>query len=87
MQVRTNLGAVYLDRQKIIDSIMKEAKVLSLHPGAVQLFADKVADNVEKWAAKRSAITEKDLDLRIAKELEQYHSDLAYIFKNRGKII
>ena len=87
MEIRTDRNAVYFSREKVIESIMQEAKILNLHPGAVELYADKVADQVERWAKRRSAITQQDLDRRIAKSLEIYNADLAYVYKNRGKII
>ena len=87
MKIRTDPHAVYFDKKQVVDAIMHEAKILDLQIGAVEDFAKQVAGQVEAWAKKRSAITKKDLDLRIAKELKKYHADLAYVFKNRGKII
>lgn len=87
MKIRTDLNAVYFNKKQVVDAILHEAKILDLQIGAVEDFAKQVAKQVETWAKKRSAITKKDLDLRIAKELKKYHSDLAYVFKNRGKII
>lgn len=73
--------------KKLKSEILQEAKVLNLHSGAAEMMADKVVIAVEKWAKKRAAITQEDLDQIVAREIEKYHADLAYVYKNRGKII
>ena len=74
-------------RKKLIEEIMREGKVLGLHPGAVEAIAIKVADTTTEWIHSQIEYNEKDLNIKIIKELKKYHHDLAYIYENRGKII
>ena len=67
--------------------ILKEAKIIKLPSGEAKGFSGKVAEKVAKWAEKRGEITENDINLKVADELKKYSKDLAFIYKNRGKII
>ena len=49
--------------------------------------AEKVADKIAKWAERREEVTQADIDAQIAKEVSRYSKDLAFVYKNRGKII
>ena len=74
-------------RKSIIKDIRTEAKVIKISAGSAEKYAEKVADSVEKWAERREGVTQDDLNRIIAKELAKYNKDLAFIYKNRGKII
>ena len=73
--------------KKLVEEILREARVLNLHMGAAEVFATKTTAKVKKWAEKRAAFTQDDLDRVTALELEKYNKDLAYVYKNRNKII
>lgn len=75
------------NRKKLHDEIMREARVLNMHTGAAKMMADKVVEKVGKWAEKRAEITKEDLNRVTAKALEEFDGDLAYVYKNRDKII
>ena len=68
-------------------AILAESKVLDLPPGSTKIFADLVAPAVVKKFQDRGIITDLDVDLAIADELEKYSKDLAYIFRTRERII
>ena len=55
--------------------------------GTAEVVAEKVAGQVVRWAGRRSAVTQADLNRQIAKEMQKYSPDLAYVFQNRDKII
>ena len=74
-------------RKKLVSEIMFEARVLNRHFGSAEIIAEKVADEVEAWAKKRTFITEDDITRVASEKLANYDKDLAYIYKNRGKII
>lgn len=74
-------------KKRLVNDILREARVLSLHEGATRIVAEKVAEKVEKWAKKRSVVTELDIDRVTVKELLKYNKDLAYVYSNRDKII
>jgi len=84
---RSNKRKVRFSRRALISEIMFEARVLNRHFGAAEIIAEKVADEVEAWAKKRTFITEDDITRVASEKLEKYDKDLAYIYKNRGKII
>lgn len=67
--------------------IIKEARLLKVPDTVAETIAEKTAEKVGKWVEKRAAVTSDDLNRQIAKELQKYHSDLAYVYQNRGKII
>lgn len=86
-KTRADQKKIKFSRKKVISDIMFEAKVLGRHPGAAKIIAEKVADEVEKWTEKREFITEDDLRRITSTKLKKYDEDLAYIYKNYGKII
>ena len=79
--------ATKLSKKRIHDDIIHEARVLGLHSGIAEMMAGDVADKVMAWAKRRSAITEDDLNNRIAKEVSVFNQDLAYLFESRNKIM
>lgn len=68
-------------------AIMCEARALSFSLPIAEVIADSTANSVAQWVMKRPAITEDDLNRRVAKEIAKYNDDLAYVYQNRGKII
>mgnify|MGYP003299257941 CR=1 FL=1 len=74
-------------KKKLEKEILFEAKVLNMHMGAAEAITEKVIESVSKWVEERAEITEDDINRETAKQLKKYNADLAYIFKNRGKII
>ena len=63
------------------------AKALSLPSGATDIFIDKSITAATKRLSTKKLITEDDLTRALVKELQKYHTDLAYVYKNRDKII
>ncbi|MBR3135158.1 hypothetical protein IKG54_01150 [Candidatus Saccharibacteria bacterium] len=74
-------------KNKLKEELLRESKVLGIQLGAAELLADRVVTEVEKWAKKRTMITEADLNRVVAREVKKYNVDLAYVYQNRGKII
>ena len=71
----------------VVRDVMFEAKALGISQGAAKVFAEKAAEKVTDWAERRESITEDDITTQIAKEVSKYSKDLAFVYKNRGKII
>ncbi|MBQ3306089.1 hypothetical protein IJH02_01475 [Candidatus Saccharibacteria bacterium] len=67
--------------------IMREGRVLNRHVGAMELIADKVAKEVEKWVLERGEVTKADVDRVTAARIRKYDADVAYLYRNRGKIV
>lgn len=75
------------NKQELEADIVREAKVIKIPEGSAKAIAKKVVCQVEKWAQKRPAVTLNDIDRRVAIEVAKYSDDLAYVYRNRGKII
>ena len=79
--------AVKLTDERIYQEIMREAKVLNMQAGAAEIIAKKVNEAIIKWGKNRAAVTEVDLNQRLAKETKKFNTDLAYLFESKNKII
>lgn len=79
--------SVKFSKKLLVEDILREARVMRLRMGWAEMIAEKVAEAVEKWAKTRAIITEDDLSRVVEMELAKYHKDLAYVYKNRDKII
>ena len=79
--------AVKLTDERIYQEIMREAKVLNMQAGAAEIIAKKVTEAIIKWSKNRAAVTEVDLNQRLAKETKKFNADLAYLFESKSKII
>lgn len=71
----------------VVKDIEREARALNIPVGAAEKYAEKIAEKVEKWVCCRGGVTQADIDSVIAREAEKYNNDLAFVYKNRGKII
>lgn len=80
-----------MDNQKLFktaESNLKiHAKALDIAPAAANIFIKKSLKAAEKSLKKRKIITRSDLTRAVAKELNKYNPDLAYVFENYDKII
>ena len=74
-------------REALIKDILRNAKAANIPIGSAEIFANKTADHVEAWIKNRAQVTQADLDRIIAKKLSTYSKDLAFFYKNNGKII
>jgi len=79
--------AIKLTDERIYQEIMREAKVLNMQAGAAEIIAKKVTEAIIKWGKNRAAVTEVDLNQRLAKETKKFNTDLAYLFESKNKII
>ena len=76
-----------LTPEGLAEDLRQEAQILGLPPRTTEVIVERVTQSVLKWLEGRSAITEADLNRKLAKEIKKYNSDLAYAYQNRGKII
>lgn len=75
------------DIKKIEKNLKIDAKAIGIPSGAAEIFIEETLESVKKQLKNKSIITNKDLERMITKELKKYNSDLAYVYKNRDKII
>ena len=76
-----------LDTKKIEKELKIDAKGLNIPIGAAEVFIEKSIKQALKQLKSKKIITKNDLKRAITKELKKYHPDLAYVYKNRDKII
>lgn len=81
------LETITFNEKSLQNELLHSAKAVGLSAGAAELVAEKITTKVAERVAKRAAITADDLNRFIAEEAEKFNKDLAYVYKNRGKII
>lgn len=84
---RKTIKPITFNEHDLQEELMHSAKVIGLSAGAAEVIVEKIAKKVAEKVATRAAITTDDLNRFIATEAEKYNKDLAYVYKNRGKII
>lgn len=63
------------------------ARAIGIPEGAAESFIDFTIKSVQKSLKKNTIITKSDLIRLVSKELKKYNADLAYVYRNCGKII
>lgn len=86
-RTRKTTKKISFSEEKLREDILREARVLSKHMGAVNLVVEKVLPKIKAWVEARGEITEDDLNRVVSRELRKYDEDLAYVYENRGRII
>ena len=76
-----------VDAKNLEKDILKEARTIKMPAGEAKGFSKKVAEKVAKWAEKRGAVTTSDINTKMADEVKKYSDDLAFVYRNKGKII
>ena len=77
----------YFDEKNLIKALKIDARALDIPMGAAEVFIEKTISAVKKQLKPKTIITDKDLTRTVTKELKKYNADLAYVYKNRDKII
>ncbi len=77
----------HFDEKKFTKDLKIDARAVGIPSGSAEIFIEKTLESAKKQLKNKSIITKKDLERIIAKELKKYNADLAYIYKNRDKII
>ena len=73
--------------EELVNELKTESRALNLPEGSIEYIIAHILHAVTKWLSKREIVTKSDLERVVARELDQYSPDLAYVYKNRGKII
>ena len=76
-----------LDYTKIKRELKIDARALEIPIGSAEVFIERAITDAVKSLRPKTLITENDLKRAIARELQKYHTDLAYVYRNRDKII
>ena len=75
------------DKKIIKKELMTNAKGLGIPIGAAEIFVDHALKSAEQRLKNKKIITEDDLTRAISRELKKYNAELAYVYKNRDKIV
>ncbi|MBR3175965.1 hypothetical protein IKF26_01005 [Candidatus Saccharibacteria bacterium] len=75
------------DEKALTKELKIDAKAVGIPIGAAEVFIEKTVKAVKKSLKTKNTITNNDLKRLVAKELKKYNTDLAYVYKNRDKII
>lgn len=75
------------NEKKLIKTLKIDARAIGIPSGAAESFIEKTLIAVKKELKNKTIITNKDLERIVARELKKYNADLAYVYKNRDKII
>ena len=76
-----------LDTEKYTKLLKTDARALGIPAGAAEIFIQESVAAAIKTLQKKSIVTELDVEKAITRELKKYHTDLAYVFENRDKIV
>jgi len=74
-------------REGVKQSVLRAAKSARIEDGWANQIAERAAKAADTWIADKNIVTEADLRKVIAKELEEVAPDVAFAYKNHGKII
>ncbi len=76
----------YFDIRKLYGSIYAACMTLRMHHEEAELLANMVSSEIEKKLADKKEITTKQLREIAATELEKYHPDATYMYRNHKDI-
>lgn len=72
---------------KLKSQIKADARSLGIAEKWAETIASRTAQHVDQWLKDRTTITEADLTRVACQKLRELSPDIAYIYKNRGKIL
>ena len=75
------------EERELAEELKRESRSLGIPVGSSEKIIEEVVASVCLWLEKRSLITQDDLERVVSRELDKYNKDLAYIYRNRDKII
>ncbi len=84
---KKKIESFVFNEKDLQEELLRSAKAVGVSVGVAEVIALKIAKKVAERIAKRAVATTDDLNRFIAEEAEKYNKDLAYVYKNRGKII
>lgn len=87
MSKKSSQKPIVFNEKELQQDLVHSAKALGISAAVAETISLKIAKKVAERLSKRAAVTMDDLNRFIATEAEKYNKDLAYVYKNRGKII
>lgn len=75
------------EEKALREDLARAVRAVGVTGAAAELIVENITEKVTARVKKRAALTVDDLNRYIADEAKKYNRDLAYVYKNRGKII
>ena len=73
--------------EELVRELTAESRALGLPENSVPPIVERVLKAVVQWLEGREIITRGDLERVVSGELDKYSPDLAFVYRNRDKII
>ena len=73
--------------EELVSELQSESRSLGLPAGSAEPIIERVLHAVLTWLEERNIITKNDLERVVSSELDKYSPDLAFVYRNRGKVI
>ena len=77
----------FFSPEELVSELKSDSRSLALPEHSVEPIIEKVLRSVLTWMENRDIITKSDLERVVGLELDKYSPDLAFVYRNRGKII
>ena len=73
--------------EELVEELTAESRSLGLPENSVPPIIERALNAVTNWLEGREIITRGDLERVVSSELDKYSPDLAFVYRNRDKII
>lgn len=73
--------------EELVEELRIHSYSLGLPEKSVESIIERVLGAVVSWLENRAIVTNSDLERVVSLELDKYSPDLAFVYRNRGKII
>ncbi len=73
--------------EELASELKFESRSIGLPDGSIEPIIERVLHAVLIWLEERNIITKNDLERVVSSELDKYSPDLAFVYRNRGKVI
>ena len=81
------LSSTFFSPENLASELRLESRSLGLPESSTEPLIKNVLDAVLGWLENREIITKSDLERVVGLELDKYSADLAFVYRNRDKII
>lgn len=81
------LESTLFSPEELVNELTSESRSLGLPENSVPPIIERVLNAVTHWLEDREIITRGDLERVVSNELDKYSPDLAFVYRNRDKII
>ena len=87
MSSQKSLSSDLFTPDELVADLKSESRSLGLPEKSVDSIIARVLKAVLTWLETRDIITKSDLERVVSCELDKYSPDLAFVYRNRNKII